>query len=194
VILWLLASLALAGNIHIDAKTPILVKLDGDLVRQDPASRVVIDGLDPGRYHIEVCNLFGNTMAFADVSVDYNEEVYYLYEGKRLEQVQDHVTEVLGQYEDFDPGLPDSEFRNLMRKTLKGSLTKKLKQVTKRTDGYSLDMRQTDELLTSFHKRDERLQVLMMIHEIIRDRRNASALKHHFGVESDQIKMLELFE
>jgi len=189
----LLASLAVAGNIHIDAKSPVLVKLDGDYVRQDPAARIVIDSLDPGKYRIEICNLVGNTMAFADVSVKFDEEVYYKYAEKRLERVQDHVTEVLGA-QDFAPAMQDAEFRNLMRKTLKGSLTKKLKQVVKRTAGYSVDIRQMDELLTSFHKREERLQVCALLRKSVRDAHNAAALNHHFGVETDREKMIKLFE
>ena len=189
---WLLASLAIAGNIHVDANSPILVKLDGNYVRNDPSSRVLIDNLDPGRYRIEICNLVGNTMAFADVSIDYDEELYYKYQDKRLDQVRDRVTEVLGD-QSFDPAMDDVDFRFLMRKTLKGSLAKKEKQVAKRTAGLSIDIRQLDELLTSFEKREDRLYVVRILREIIRDPQNATALQHHFGVESDRDKMMTLF-
>ncbi len=192
-LLWLFTSLALAGNIHIEAKSPILVKLDGQYVRSDPSARIVIDSLEPGKYNIEIVNLVGNIMAHADVSVAFEEEIYFSYADKRLDRVQDHVLEELGD-EFHDPALQDFEFRNLMRKTLKGSLTKKLKQVAKRTAGYSVDVRQVDELLTSFHKREERLQVVVMLKDAIRDGQNAPALDHHFGVETDRLKMRELFE
>jgi len=192
---WILASLALAGNIHIDAHSPVLVKLNGDLVRKDPAVRIMIDDLDPGSYRIEICNLVGNTMAFADVSIDYDEEVLFNYEGKHLDRVQDEVTEIFGDMEvKFDPLMTDEEFRFLMRKIVKGSYAKKEGQVIKRTSGRSMDIRQLDQLLTSFEKRDERLHIVLLMRELVRDPQNAARLDGHFGVESDRDKMREAYK
>ena len=39
---WLLASLASAGTVYIDCDTPVLAKIDGDLVRKDPTTRIII--------------------------------------------------------------------------------------------------------------------------------------------------------
>jgi len=192
---WLLASLAMAGNIHIDAHSPILVKLDGELVRKDPAARIVIDDLDPGNYRIEICNLVGNTVAFSDVSVDHDEEVFFKYEGKNLDRVQDYVTAVFGDMEEkFDPLLTDEAFRDLMRKVVKGSFTKKQAQVVKRTTGYSMEIRQVDDLLTAFGKREERLFIALMLRDQVRDPQNAARLDEHFGVESDRDKMREAYQ
>ena len=192
---WLLAGLATAGNIHIDAQSPVLVKVNGVLVRKDPASRIVVEKLDPGTHRVEICNLVGNPVAFADVSLAYDEQVFYKYANQRLDPVEDAVNQVYGDDlgQTFDPLLSDLGFRDLMRKVVKGSGAKKSAHVMKRTAGYSLEIRHLDLLLASFEKREDRLAVALLVRDRIRDPQNASRLDHHFGVATDLQKMHDAY-
>jgi hypothetical protein len=183
---WMLAGLASAGNIHIEAQSPFLVKVNGALVREDPTVRVVIENLDPGTHRVEICDPGGSPMAVATVSLEYDEQVFYKYADQSLDEVVDAVEEVYGEKKVvFDPLLSDSDFRDLMKKVVKGSGAKKTAHVVKRTAGYSIEIRQLDLLLASFEKREDRLSVALLVRELVRDPQNASRLDHHFGVDSD---------
>lgn len=191
--LWLLAALAHGGTINVDASTPVLVKLEGDLVRKEPATRIVIPDLSEGEYKVEITNLLGKTLAFKDVKVGWDDYVNMSYEDGYLDVVQDAVEAVYGD----DPKvqlMPITQFAKLQRKLVKGSTKKKLKYMMEYTEGYGLTMTQTDDVLNAFHKREDRLAALFQIVDRVAEPSKYGALDHHFAVQSDLQKMHELFE
>ncbi len=190
---WLLASLATAGTVYIDCDSPVLAKLDGELVRKDPTTRIIIPDLVEGTYRVEVTNLLGGTLAFMDVSMNWDDDVYLEYADKHLGKVQDE-TEQLFIGDDSRPVVPDATFSKMERKLVKGSLNKKLKTMAKYTEGYAVTMRQVDTLLSSYHSRQDRLAALYKLVDLCNEPDKYHALNHHFGVDSDRKKMHDIFE
>ena len=192
--LWtLLMSLATAGTIYVDSQSPVLCKLDGQLVRKEPATRIIIPELADGDYRVEITNLLGATIAFLDIDIDGRDEVYLSYHDGYLDEVvPEHEQKAMDH--DGLPPLPDTNFRDLMRKLVKGSTKKKLKHLDKRTQGWLMTMRQTDEMLASFHTRADRMSALELIAERISEPDKFRFLDHHFGVKSDRERMAQMFQ
>ena len=187
-----LAALASAGTIYLDATTPVLVKLDGELVRKEPATRVIAPDLEEGPYKVEITNLTGKTIAFKEVTVAWREDVYLEYADGYLDVVTPPA-ELM--YSDKGlPIIPENIYTKMMRKLVKGSVKKKLKVLDGYTEGYGLTMAQVDDLLNAFHLRQDRLAALVMISDRVTEPDKYPALNHHFAVPSDQERMVELFE
>lgn len=193
--LWtLLMSLATASTIYVDSHNPVLCKLDGALVRKEPATRIIIPELsDNAKYRVEITNLLGATIAFLDVDMNGRDEVYLDYHDGYLDEVRpDH--EEMAVDHDGVRVLPYEEFRDLMRKLVKGSVKKKLKVLDARTQGWGITMRQTDEILASFHSRADRMAALERIATRISEPDKFHYLEHHFGVKSDRERMAQMFQ
>ena len=191
--LWVLAALATAGNIYIDADTPVLVKLEGELVRKDPATRIVIPDLAQSTYKVEITNLFGNTLAWKDVDVDWSGSINLEYADGYLDEVQAAVDLLYAGRQNL-PLLPHNDFAKLERKLVKGSLKKKLARLDSALVEWGLTMQQTDKLLVAFHKREDRLAALYQMVDKITEPEKYGLLTHHFAVKSDRDKMTALFE
>ena len=190
-ILTLLLSLANAGTIYVDSNSPVLCKVDSELVRKDPATRIIIPDLVEATYHVEITNLFGSTVAFLDVDMPWQGDVYLHYDGHYFDVVEPE-NEVVAINHDGLPSLANNAFRDMMRKLVKGSTKKKLKTLDKRSLGSSMTMRQTDEMLSSFHSRQDRMAALMLISDRLSEPDKCSFLEHHFGVKSDRERMHQL--
>lgn len=190
---WLLAALATAGNIYVDSKTPILVKLEGELVRKDPATRIVIPDLAQSTYKIEVTNLLGNTIAWKEVDVSWDDDVNLEFSDGRLDLVQEATELVYGGKNQL-PIMPFDKFDKLERKLVKGGLKKKLKNLVAMTEGWGLTMKQTDEVLGAFDKREDRIAALYEIIDHCTEPEKYNALMHLFPVKSDRERASELFE
>ena len=190
---WLLASLASAGTVYIDCDTPVLAKIDGELVRKDPTTRIIIPDLTEGDYHIEITNLLGATQAYLDVTMDWENDLYLEYDDKHLGKVVDEQ-EALFLNGDERPVVPDTTFGKMKRKLVKGSLKKKLKVMQKYTADHAVTMRQIDTLLSAFHSRQDRLAALYYLVDLCNEPDKYHALNHHFGVDSDREKMQALFK
>ena len=192
---WLLITIASAGTIYVDAANPVLVKVEGDLVRKEPATRIVVPDLAEGPYKVEITNLFGKTLAFTDVEMTWDGEIHLAFDGRYLDQVNSAAEEVYGAATpDGTPMLSDVNFTAMMRKLVKGSTKKKLKHLDKFTVDHGLTMNQASDLLASFHTREDRLAARVMILDRITEPDKYAALNHHFAVRSDREKMHELFE
>lgn len=191
--LWLAAALAAAGNIYIDATTPVLVKLEGELVRKDPATRIVIPDLAESTYKVEITNLFGNTLAFKDVTIGWDDNVNLEYDDGYLDVVKDAAELVYGGKKGLAI-VPHDTMAKLERKLVKGSTKKKMKRLDDTLEGWGLTMQQTDDLLNAFHKREDRLAALYQIVDKVTEPEKYNLLMHHFGVKSDRDKMIALFE
>ncbi len=193
-LLWLFATFAMAGNIYIDATSPILARLQGEkLVKKEPSMRVVIADLSESTYTVEITDLFGKVLAFKEVDVGWDTNVNLTYDHGYLDEVQDAAELVYAEKGGL-PILPHTLYAKLERKLVKGSTTKKLKMIDKYTAGYGLSMQQTDDMLTAFHKRDDRLTALYHSIDIITEPGKYGVLNHHFPVRSDLEKMQQLFE
>ncbi len=190
---WLFAALATAGDIYIDSATPVLVRLEGELVRKDPATRIVIPDLSPSTYRVEITNLFGNTLAFRDVQITWDNDVNLEYADGYLDEVKP-AAEVVYAGKNKLPLIPHDDFARLERKLIKGSTNKKLKRVERALAGWGLTMAQTDDLLSAFHKREDRITALYAIVDHITEPEKYNVLMHHFPVKSDRDKVYELFE
>jgi len=190
---WLLAPLAAAGNIYVEATNPILVKVDSQLVQQEPATRVIIPDLPEGSFRIEVANLMQKTVASTTVYVGERDSVNLLYEDRQIYEVEDAVSEVYGTT-DWPPPIPQYNLVKLNRKLVKGKLKKKLKYVDTLTEGYSMTMREVDDMLNGFHLGKDRLVALTVIIDRIREPQNYMAIREHFPVDADRQAMEQLFE
>lgn len=190
---WLLAALASAGTIYVDAATPVLVKLEGDLVKKEPATRIVIPDLAQSTYKVEITNLFGNTLAFKEVDVTWDGNVNLEYQDGYLDIVQAAAEAVYADKSSL-PLMPVTQYSRLERKMVKGKTKKKLKVLDEYTQGYGLTMKQTDDVLYAFDKREDRLTALVLILDRIAEPDKYAALNHHFAVKSDLGKMHQLFE
>ena len=189
----LLTSLAAAGTIYVDSQSPVLCKLDGQLVRKDPAVRIIIPDVVDGEYRVEITNLLGATIAFLDVDLEDNEDLFLQFQDGYLDVVvPDHEKKAIDQ--NGLQRIPETEFRDLMRKLVRGSLKAKLKQLDKRTLGWGLSMRQADEMLSSFHSRADRMTALELVAERILEPEKYPFLTHHFGVKSDRERLEQLFQ
>lgn len=189
---WLLAGLVQAGTIYVDADTPVLVKVEGELTRPDPATRIIIPDLQQGTYKIEVTNLFGNTLAFKDVEVSWDSSANLEFIDGYLDLVKDEVPVVFGA--SGVPIMPHDKFAKLERKLVKGSSKKKLKTLTSGTDGYNLTMAQMDDMLNAFHKREDRVAAVYAVIDRCAEPSKYAVLNHHFAVTSDLQKVHALFE
>lgn len=191
---WLLATFASAGNIYIDASTPILARIQGEkLVKKEPSTRIVIPDLAESTYVVEITDLFGKVIAFKEVSVGWDQNVNLTYEDGYLDVVAEAADLVYADRGGL-PLLPHANFAKLERKLVKGSVSKKLKMLDKYTVGYGLTMKQTDEVLSAFHTREDRLAALYQIVDICTEPTKYAVLNHHFAVTSDRDKMTALFE
>ena len=189
---WLLASLASAGTVYIDCDTPVLAKIDGDLVRKDPTTRIIIPDLTEGDYRVEITNLLGVTQAFVDVTIGWDNDLYLEYTDKHLDIIVEEQELFLNG--DNRPVVSDTNFGKMKRKLMKGSLKKKLKTLEKYTSDHAVTMRQVDSLLSAFHSREDRLAALYHLVDHCNELDKYSALNRHFAVDSDREKMHNLFE
>ncbi|NCG18318.1 MAG: DUF4476 domain-containing protein [Rhodobacterales bacterium] len=189
---WLLASLASAGTVYIDCDTPVLAKIDGDLVRKDPTTRIIIPDLTEGDYRVEITNLLGVTQAFVDVTIGWDNDLYFEYTDTHLDIVVEEQELFLNG--DNRPVVSDTNFGKMKRKLMKGSLKKKLKTLEKYTSDHAVTMRQVDSLLSAFHSREDRLAALYYLVDHCNELDKYSALNRHFAVDSDREKMHNLFE
>ena len=190
---WLLAALATAGNIYIDASTPVLVKLEGELVRKDPATRIVIADLAQSTYKVEITNLLGNTIAWKEVDVGWDDSVNMEFADGYLDVVKEAAELIYAGKKNL-PIMPTEDFAKIERKLVKGSLKKKLKTLETMTEGWGLTMKQTDEILDSFERREDRLTALYSIIDINTEPEKYNAILRHFSVKSDREKASALFE
>lgn len=189
---WLLAGLVHAGTIYVDADTPVLVKVEGELARPDPATRIVVPDLAEGTYTIEVTNLFGNTLGNKEVEITWDGSATLEFIGGYLDLVTEEVPVVFGA--SGAPIMPHDRFAKLERKLVKGSSKKKLKTLTSQTDGYNLTMAQFDDLLNAFHKREDRVAAVYAVIDRCAEPSKYAVLNHHFAVTSDLQKVQALFE
>ena len=190
---WLLAALASAGNIYVDSSTPVLVKLEGELVRKDPATRIVIADLAESTYKVEITNLLGNTIAWKDVKIGWDDNVNLEFADGYLDVVKD-AAELMYAGKKNLPIMPYDDFAKVERKLVKGSVKKKLKHLDAMTQDWGLTMKQTDEVLEAFEKREDRLAALYQVVDHCTEPDKYNLLLRHFGVKSDRDKATALFE
>jgi hypothetical protein len=187
----LLTTLATAGTIYVDSINPVLCKVDNELVRKDPATRIIVPDLAEGAYHVEITNLFGSTIAFKDVDMSWQGDVHLKFDGDYLDEVvPENEAEAIDQ-DGLSP-LGDLAFRDMMRKLVKGSAKKKLKVLDACSKGGSMTIRQIDEMLASLHTRQDRRAALVLISDRMSQPNMCAFLDHHFGVKSDREAMHEL--
>ncbi len=192
--MWLFATFAMAGNIYIDATSPVLARLQGEkLVKKEPAMRIVIPDLSESTYVVEITDLFGKVLAFKEVDVGWDTNVNLTYDHGYLDEVK-AAAELVYAEKGGLPIMPHDLYAKLERKLVKGSTAKKLKMIDKYTPGYGFSMKQTDDVLTAFHKREDRLTALYHSIDLVTEPGKYQVLNHHFPVRSDLDKMHALFE
>ena len=191
--LWLLAPLAAAGNIYVESATPILVKVDSQIVQQEPTTRVIIHDVPEGSVRVEVMNLLQKTVASTTVYIGEKDSINLLFEDRQIYEVDDAVTEVYGT-SDWPAPIPQYNLVKLNRKLVRGSLKRKLKFLDSLTEGYSMTMREVDDMLNGFHQGKDRLVALTLIIDRIREPQNYPAIREHFPVDSERQNMEDMFE
>lgn len=190
---WLLAPLAAAGNIYVESATPILVKVDSQMVQQEPTTRVIIHDLPEGSVRVEVMNLLQKTIASTTVYIGEKDSINLLFEDRQIYEVEDAVTEVYGNT-DWPAPIPQYNLVKLNRKLVGGSLKRKLKFLDSLTQGYSMTMREVDDMLNGFHQGKDRLVALTLIIDRIREPQNYTAIREHFPVDAERQSMEDMFE
>jgi hypothetical protein len=75
---------ALAGEIHVSSKKPVIILIQGADHSALPALDAKGLGLPAGVHRVEIKNMLGGVIAFQDVQLGADEVVELLYEKKRL--------------------------------------------------------------------------------------------------------------